>query len=590
MEELICPQCHNIFNEFDNIPLMLPDCGHTICQKCIQYMLSNADGQQISCPDDKYFFQVHFIISILAKGKTQISQFPKNCQLLKMIVKQRPSIEQPEYQLHLNNLAQERIELCAEHLEKLEIVCLTDNIRICTKCALFGNHRHHEMKSVDDVVREVTLKAENIMQTYQKILDKQQEMTESKFFEPLSDKFQVMLNESSMSVKEKFRELHQQLDQKEYKLLEQLNGLTSTLEQQTKRQIKDQIQQSLQQAELWKIGAKDRLLYFSTMTDNGELPLDLLYNQEFKGNAIIEEMDRTIKILEQKINNIRIRKIRVNFKKAEIDKCFDTMCSLTLQLNHTENNHIENSFTKFDQEEPLLLRDNSVADWTENDESLITQVSQNQSHVSTQSQVIQIKSSLRTENLCSSIPPLKTNKQKSPNKEQQQQSNNNLQPPAPISILRQGISPTPKLQDKKKKTFKMNEKFDSVWQAFKNDNLEIADFSNAELGDEGCSIIADQLKICKKVKQLKLARNKISDDGATILLQALTQSNNLVSLNLSSNMITERTLDLILFLINNRNYQRISIYHRLSQMQQNLGKKQKNLKSQDTQLTYDGII
>ena len=25
----------------------------------------------------------------------------------------------------------------------------------------------------------------------------------------------------------------------------------------------------------------------------------------------------------------------------------------------------------------------------------------------------------------------------------------------------------------------MNEKFDSIWQAFKNDNLEIVDFSNA---------------------------------------------------------------------------------------------------------------
>ncbi|CAK83872.1 unnamed protein product (macronuclear) [Paramecium tetraurelia] len=546
MEELICPQCHNIFNEFENTPLMLPDCGHTICQKCIQYMLSNVDGQQISCPEDKYLFYSN--PSILAKGKTHISEFPKNCQLLKMIVKQRPSIEQPEYQLHLNNLAQERIELCAEHLEKLEIVCLTDKIRICTKCALFGNHRHHEVKSVDDVVREVTLRAENIMQTYQRILDKQQEMSESKFYDLLNDKFQTMLLDSQMQVKEKFKELHQQLELKENKLLEQLNGLTQTLEQQTKKQIKDQISSSLQQADLWKIGAKDRLLYFSTKTDNGELPLDLLYNQEFKGNAIIEEMDRTIKMLEQRINNIRIKKIRVDFKKTEIDKCFDTMCSLTLQLNHTENNHVENSFTKFDQEEPLLLRDNSVADWNDIEESLITQVAHNQSHVSTQS-VVQAKSPLRTENLAHShhsITPLKSIKQKSPTKEH---SNNTLQPPAPVSILRQGISPTPKLQEKRKKTFKMSEKFDPAFQAFKNDNLEIVDFSNAELGDEGCSIIADQLKICKKVKQLKLARNKISDDGAAVLLQALAQNSNVVSLHLSSNMITERTLDQILTLI-----------------------------------------
>lgn len=45
-------------------------------------------------------------------------------------------------------------------------------------------------------------------------------------------------------------------------------------------------------------------------------------------------------------------------------------------------------------------------------------------------------------------------------------------------MLRQGISPTPKLPDKKKKTFKTNEKFDQLWQALKNDTVEMADFSN----------------------------------------------------------------------------------------------------------------
>ncbi|CAD8082256.1 unnamed protein product [Paramecium primaurelia] len=544
MEELICPQCRNIFNEFENIPLMLPDCGHTICQKCIKQMLMSADGQQICCPED----------NILAKGKTHITEFPKNCQLLKMVVKQRPSIDHPEYQLHLNNLAQEKIELCAEHLEKLEIVCLTDKIRICTKCALFGNHRHHEVRSVDDVVREIASKAENIMQTYQKILDKQQELTESKFYELLNEKYQIMLQESQIAVREKFKELHNQLDIKENKLLEQLNGLSQTLEQQTKRQIKDQIQQSLQQAELWKIGAKDRLLYFSTKTENGELPLDLLYNQEFKGNAILDEMDRTNKMLEQRINNVKIKKIRVDFKKNEIEKCFETMCALTLQTNHNETNHIENSFSKFDQEEPLLLRDNSVADWTDNEDNLISQVNHvvsNSIHELKQtSQLQQAKSPVRTEPSIQSLQsttPLKQLKQKSPSKDATY--NSSLQPPPPVSLLRQGISPTPKLQDKRKKTFKINDKFEPIMQAFRNDNLEIVDLSNAELGDEGCNIIAEQLKICKKVKQLKLARNKISDDGANIILQALTQNANITSLHLSSNLISERILDIILNII-----------------------------------------
>lgn len=31
MEELICPECRELFNDYENTPLMLPDCGHTIC-------------------------------------------------------------------------------------------------------------------------------------------------------------------------------------------------------------------------------------------------------------------------------------------------------------------------------------------------------------------------------------------------------------------------------------------------------------------------------------------------------------------------------------------------------------------------------
>lgn len=31
MEELICPECKLTFNDAEHTPLMLPDCGHTIC-------------------------------------------------------------------------------------------------------------------------------------------------------------------------------------------------------------------------------------------------------------------------------------------------------------------------------------------------------------------------------------------------------------------------------------------------------------------------------------------------------------------------------------------------------------------------------
>lgn len=49
-----------------------------------------------------------------------------------------------------------------------------------------------------------------------------------------------------------------------------------------------------------------------------------------------------------------------------------------------------------------------------------------------------------------------------------------------VGTMRSGISPTPKLpMDKKKKIFKINEKFDQIWQAIKNDTIDTVDLSNA---------------------------------------------------------------------------------------------------------------
>lgn len=115
------------------------------------------------------------------------------------------------------------------------------------------------------------------------------------------------------------------------------------------------------------------------------------------------------------------------------------------------------------------------------------------------------------------------------------------------SNLRQGISPTPKLPiDKKKKpTFKYNEKFDQLWQALKNDVAETADFSNGDLQEEGLQLLTEYLKNSKKIRSLKLVRNKLNDDSACLLLDAVwhNQSKVMQSIHMQSNMLTEKTLD-----------------------------------------------
>jgi len=36
MEEIKCALCSLVYNESERMPILLPDCGHSFCQACIQ--------------------------------------------------------------------------------------------------------------------------------------------------------------------------------------------------------------------------------------------------------------------------------------------------------------------------------------------------------------------------------------------------------------------------------------------------------------------------------------------------------------------------------------------------------------------------
>lgn len=50
--------------------------------------------------------------------------------------------------------------MCRVHKRPLEVVCFNCKVKICTNCALFGEHKGHEIKPVEEVIDDVTEKAE----------------------------------------------------------------------------------------------------------------------------------------------------------------------------------------------------------------------------------------------------------------------------------------------------------------------------------------------------------------------------------------------------------------------------------------------
>ena len=64
-----------------------------------------------------------------------------------------------------------------------------------------------------------------------------------------------------------------------------------------------------------------------------------------------------------------------------------------------------------------------------------------------------------------------------------------------------------------------------------------------DLGDEGMNIISEILLNNKKLKSLKLVRNKITDIMCFQILDSLDYNQSLTSLNLANNRITAKVFD-----------------------------------------------
>lgn len=72
--------------------------------------------------------------------------------------------------------------MCQEHQRKLEVICIDHQTRICTNCALFGVHKNHNIKPEDDVLLEITNRAETLLNLFQEIDQNQKNIESEEFF------------------------------------------------------------------------------------------------------------------------------------------------------------------------------------------------------------------------------------------------------------------------------------------------------------------------------------------------------------------------------------------------------------------------
>lgn len=62
------------------------------------------------------------------------------------------------------------VKYCSTHPNRpLEIICLEHKIKLCTNCALFGEHKNHKIVNEEDFIKEIEVKAEILIELFEMV-------------------------------------------------------------------------------------------------------------------------------------------------------------------------------------------------------------------------------------------------------------------------------------------------------------------------------------------------------------------------------------------------------------------------------------
>jgi len=117
-ENKICDVCSSPYDYHEHTPRILITCGHTLCSACLVDIINNPTLRK--CPFDSLDLNE-------TPNSNSLDAFPINFALLALLEGKNKNI-------------------CPTHNEKLTIVCLEDKIKICSECALFGEHKGHKIR------------------------------------------------------------------------------------------------------------------------------------------------------------------------------------------------------------------------------------------------------------------------------------------------------------------------------------------------------------------------------------------------------------------------------------------------------------
>ncbi|CAI5768251.1 tripartite motif-containing protein 10-like isoform X1 [Podarcis lilfordi] len=190
-EEVLCPICKDFLTD----PVTL-DCGHNFCQGCITKhceIRDEIDMGDCKCP--------------VCTVKIQSRNFCRNWQLANVA----------------ERLKLQRKQLCEKHKEKLHLFCKQDEELVCLFCQQSPEHKSHTVVLKEEAAQEyktlICDRLEHLKKARVKI-----QAYEAKIGEESNSLLRITETERQ-NIEEKFRQLHQFLEEQEKRLLDEIEEL-----------------------------------------------------------------------------------------------------------------------------------------------------------------------------------------------------------------------------------------------------------------------------------------------------------------------------------------------------------------------------
>lgn len=276
---------------------MLP-CGHTYCQHCLAGLFTRPP---VLCPEDRS--------AILVDSVTDLA---KNFSLLRVIQKKQ------DFTPHVDSSVK-----CPEHRKKLEYVCLDDKVKICANCALFGRHRGHNVRAEDEVMREVTIRAECLLEMLQIIEHSQASVLDdqvNKRLEDLNQRHHDQKADIEAKLGRFFSDIHSKLADLEQETRQTLTQHFDAIESSF-LSIKDTPGLVNMQTIAWVQAAKEQLDRLSAASDDPRfIDLDVLEGSTAlfqSGEKVLSELE-TLKELPISPLEELIQGVTVEYSEAPL--------------------------------------------------------------------------------------------------------------------------------------------------------------------------------------------------------------------------------------------------------------------------------